>query len=261
MTTHPLSLPLSDDWLVAYLDNELTLAQRQQIDELLGHDPQLASRLAHLDSASLSFSAAFSVLLTQAPVAELTARLNALPITESSTSAKGVSRRALIAAAVSCLVIGAAGGHFYPLLLGQEADNDNWRELVAQYMSLYTRETFDNVADSTQLQQRQLQDVGNKLGLPLERDRLLLPGAELMNARLLNYENRWIAQISYLDARYGPLALCISVADDSGSHAPEIERRRGMNVVYWSEAGHNFMLIGHNPADDMQALARRVIEA
>jgi anti-sigma factor RsiW len=53
------------------------------------------------------------------------------------------------------------------------------------------------------------------------------------------------------------MALCI-VKSDKGPKAPDLESRKGMNVVYWSNAMHAFMLIGNAAADRMTAIAEGV---
>ena len=52
----------------------------------------------------------------------------------------------------------------------------------------------------------------------------------------------------------GPMALCI-VRSDAGPKAPDLESRKGLNVVYWLNGTHAFMLIGHAPAGRMTAIA------
>lgn len=264
MTQHHPAPPFPDEILVAYLDDELSADQRRQIEERLSQDPQLAARLAHLDRASLPFSAAYAGMLAQAPVARLKAGLETLAAGTSTSPApalrqQGVSRRHLLAAAVACLAVGGLAGRLSARLAGREAPDDSWRGLVAQYMSLYTNETFADMPESLALQHRQLRNIGARLGLPLEPSRIMLPGTELKFARMLRYERRPIAQIAYLDDSYGPLAFCITTADGAGNHGAQSEVRREMNVVYWTAQNHQFMLIGHNPAPEMKALAQRLI--
>ena len=84
-----------------------------------------------------------------------------------------------------------------------------------------------------------------------------LPGIDFKRAQLLQYDGKPLAQIAYLDPETGPMALCI-VASDAGRREPDLESRKGMNVVYWSNATHAFMLIGHAPADRMSGIADAV---
>ncbi|NDL63895.1 hypothetical protein [Acerihabitans arboris] len=261
MTQYRPAPPFSDEMLVAYLDDELSVEQRHLLGEQLSLDPQLAARLAYLDRASLPFGAAYAGMLEQAPVARLQAGLEALdpgnPLPASGY--KGVSRRHLIAAAVACLAVGGLAGRLSAGLGESETPDDNWRGLVAQYMSLYTNETFADMPDSAALQQRQLQNISAELGLTLEPARINLPGAELKFARMLRYDSLPIAQIAYLDERHGPLAFCITPAAGAGDRSAQSEVRREMNVVYWTAQHHHFMLIGHNPAAEMRALAQKLM--
>ncbi|WP_410012345.1 anti-sigma factor family protein [Sodalis sp. C49] len=264
MTQQHPAPPFSDETLVAYLDNEISAEQRRQIEEQVSRDPRLAARLAHLDSASLPFGAAYAGLLEQAPVARLKAGLATLyagssPLPASSARGNGVSRRQLIAAVIACLAVGGVAGRLSAGLGEGEAPEGNWRGLVAQYMSLYTNETFADMPESMALQHRQLRTIGAKLGLALEPSRLSLPGIELKFARMLRYDSQPIAQIAYLDPSHGPLAFCITTADRAVNRGAQSEVRLEMNVVYWSAQKHHFMLIGHNPAAEMRTLAQKLM--
>ena len=84
-----------------------------------------------------------------------------------------------------------------------------------------------------------------------------LEDKEEKRALLLQYDGKPLAQIAYLDPETGPMALCI-VKSDAGPKAPDLENRKGMNVVYWSNATHAFMLIGHAAADRMTAIGNGV---
>ncbi|CAI1038493.1 anti-sigma factor family protein [Serratia proteamaculans] len=240
----------ADELLVAYLDNQLDPQQRQLLEQRLGGEPALAERLSLLARSNLPFKQAFEPLLDEAPVQRLRAEG---PLTAPAMQ-HGVSRRGLIAAAVGFLALGIAGDRAYLQLSQPE---ENWRSLVAQYMALYTPETLAGYDDTATQIAHQLQQTGERLGIALSAPKLILSGAELKNARVLAYDDRRIAQLTWQDAQYGALALCI--IQQSGKPLPaESERRQGMNVVYWADGRHGFMLIGHNPAPDLAALAGRL---
>ncbi|CAI1013194.1 Predicted transmembrane transcriptional regulator (anti-sigma factor) [Serratia entomophila] len=241
---------VTDELLVAYLDNQLEPQQRQDLDRRLAEEPALAERLTLLARSSLPFKQAFAPLLDEAPIERLRAGWE-------QPRSTGVSRRGLIAAAVGFLALGAAADRAY-LLIGRP--EENWRSLVAQYMALYTPETLADIDTTPQNIGNQLQHTGDRLGIALPQERLLLGGATLKNARLLAYDDHRIAQLTWLDAQYGPLALCI-IQRPGPVEAAERERRQGMNVVYWSDGEHAFMLIGHNPPAEMDALAAQLRRA
>jgi hypothetical protein len=138
----------------------------------------------------------------------------------------------------------------------QSAETDGgWRASVAEYMALYTPQTLANLTADANSHRVQLSSVGQQLGLPLTPEAIALPGAEFRRAQILDYEGVLIGQLTYLDARHGPLALCITTAK-TGSERLASEERMGLNVVYWSNGTHAFMLIGKNPFEDLQIMAR-----
>lgn len=166
-----MRLPLgSDEMLVAYLDNELSEAQRNVLENRLLEDDVLAQRLALLERSNLPFKKAFEPLLQMAPIERLQQTLN-----PSTHQTPAVSRRHLIAAAVSFLALGVMGDRVIIYLTQPE---DNWRELVAQYMALYTPETLAETP-SNQAMDAQLLTASEQLGLVLSSSSLSLPGAVL----------------------------------------------------------------------------------
>lgn len=241
-----------DELLVAYLDDQLERSQRHDLEQRLTRELELAARLAFLASSNLPFKTAFQPLLDEAPVQRLRAGLQTL----LQPSPLQLTRRRLIAAAVGLLALGAAGDRIFQQLNQPE---ENWHDLVAQYMALYTPETLAGNPPSPQDLAAQLQHIGEQLSITLLPQQLILPGATLENARILAYDGKRIAQLTYLDEQYGPLALCIIQQPGEGS--AENERRMGMNLVYWSDSNHSFMLIGHNPPQQMNTLASQLRQA
>ncbi|MBK5512213.1 anti-sigma factor family protein [Pseudomonas sp. TH15] len=244
----------SDEQLVAYLDDELDREQRSQLDSDIADDPLLSLRVQWLSRSNLPYKAAYDELAQQAPLERLQARLDGIPAPEIP----GLSRRWFIGAAAATLV---AGGVLADrLFLGWQAQQDHsWRELVSDYMALYVPQTLDHLPADEANQRAQLRTVDARLGLSLSPATLKLPGAELKRAQMLEYDGVPIAQITYLDAKHGPMALCVT-RSNSGSQPLAHERRHAMNVVYWTEREHAWMLIGHNPASELEGLARHLIE-
>jgi hypothetical protein len=112
-------------------------------------------------------------------------------------------------------------------------------------MALYVPQTLDHLPTDEASQRAQLRTIDARLGLNLSPATLKLPNAEFKRAQMLEYDGVPIAQIVYLDAKHGPLALCVT-RSNSGSQPLAHERRREMNVVYWTEREHAWMLIGHD---------------
>ncbi|MBY3541581.1 anti-sigma factor [Rhizobium laguerreae] len=252
----------SDEDLTAFIDGELTAEEAARIGAMVNEDESVAERLEFLARANLPFEQAFAPLLSEAPREKLEAMLAAIPAQQSARSGPTpafASRRRFLGALAASLVAGIAidravigiGRSF-----SAKDENSEWRAVVADYVSLYTAETFAGPAPGREDQAAQLASL-EKLGLSLSPEAVSLPGIDLKRALLLQYDGKPLAQIAYLDPETGPMALCI-VKSDKGPKAPDLESRKGMNVVYWSNATHAFMLIGRIPADRMKELGEDV---
>ncbi|MBB3162064.1 anti-sigma factor RsiW [Rhizobium laguerreae] len=250
----------SDEDLTAFIDGELTAEEAARIEAMVKEDESVAERLELLARASQPFKQAFAPLLAEAPREKLQAMLAAIPMQESAKSSPApvfASRRRFLGALAASLIAGIAidravigiGARF-----SAKDENSEWRAVVADYISLYTAETYAGPAPGREDQAAQLAGLDEKLGLSLSPEAVSLPGIDFKRALLLQYDGKALAQIAYLDPETGPMALCI-VKSDKGPKAPDLENRKGMNVVYWSNATHAFMLIGRIPVDRVQELA------
>jgi anti-sigma factor RsiW len=253
----------SDELLVAFLDGELEGAERARIDALIKTDEAVAARYEFLSRSEMPFYDAFEPLLENAPTTDLETILDRLPAPIAAEPvAKGWRRRSFIAAAIALVLVGVAADRTYLGMqdVSDERDGSEWRGVVAEYLTLYTPETLANLASDERQQNEQLRNVGERLGLSLPVQAVSLPGIPFKRAQILQYDGKPLGQIAYLDPANGPLALCI-VQSSKGPSTPQSEQRYGMNVVYWSDQAHDYMLVGHNPVDQLNALADRVRSA
>jgi len=173
----------------------------------------------------------------------------------------GVSRRALIAASLSFLVLGSGLGYWLRPTSALADENAQIREREAQYMSLYSVETLLDMNAASPVLQRGLARAAQDIGLQLAESQLSLRGAELKMIRMLRYDATSIAQIAWLNADYGPMALCISPTEQKMKTAFQQEQRHSMNLVWWQDAGYQFVLIGRNPLPALQSNAQQLFDA
>jgi anti-sigma factor RsiW len=263
----------TDAELVAYLDGELTADRRAAIASSIAEDRELQARLALLASGGRPFRQAFEPLLAEAPRAKLADMLAGLPEYRASAVAEtgqpllrhpwrriAWPRLFALAAGVVLFFAGATVDRFLPQLLEAVGINlegeseEDWRQAVAEYISLYTPETVASTQDNTSLSERELTAVGTKLGIPLPLDRLSLPGLVLKRSQLLQYDEKPLGQVIYLDPQDGIVALCI-YAESHPDTPQSSEQRAGMNVVHWSSRDRAFMLVGRMAISQLQRLA------
>jgi anti-sigma factor RsiW len=171
-----------------------------------------------------------------------------------------VSRRGFLGALAASVVAGIAVDRAVIGLgtgLSGKDENSEWRAVVAEYISLYTPETLAGPVPPRDVQAAQLASLDGDLRLQLSPEQVALPDIDFKRAQILQYDGKPLAQIAYLDPETGPMALCI-VKSDAGRKAPDLESRKGLNVIYWSNETHAFMLIGRIPADRMKELGEDV---
>ncbi len=256
-----------DALLVAYLDGELDAAERERLEMRLAADPALSARLTFLSRSNFAYEAAFAPLLEAAPKGKLDAILARATAAQASamtvSSRPNWSRRGLLAASVALLAVGALGDRVVGGFIAAGAEGDaHWRTAVAEYLKLYTPQTLAVISADAAQRAEELAVVQSGLALPdLRPEAVALPGIALKQAQLLQYDGKALGQILYLDARYGPTALCIMQSSRPAA-AVDTEERRGLNVAYWSGSGHAFMLIGRQPTEQLatfaQSIARRL---
>lgn len=257
MNSHRFTPPYNDDAIVAWIDGEMCRADAQHFEEQMRSDEHLSGRTAELMKSNQDYSGAFASLLDDAPLEKMQARLAALPEPHSSTPV-GVSRRALIAASVSFLMVGSGLGYLLRPASAPDDENAHIRDLEAQYMSLYSVETLLDMDSAPPVLQRGLERAAQDIGMKLQMSQLILQGAELKMVRMLRYETTSIAQIAWINADYGPMALCISPVDEKTTASLQQEQRHSMNLVWWQDAGYQFVLIGRNPSSHLQSNAEQL---
>lgn len=257
--------PIGDEDLVAYLDGELSPARRSLVETRVGDDPAVKARLAHLGAGDRPFADAFDAVLQDAPSDRLR---DVLAKAARDRGSKGVATRwydrrlAAIAAAILLFVGGTLVGTYLPDVVqigGSDVErldtSDGWRAVVAEYLALYTRDTLADIPTDSALRDHELAFVGDKLSLELSADQVALPDLVLKRAQILALGGKPLAQIVYLSADGDPVAFCITEDRENSEQGPTFEIRQGKNIVYWSKAGYNFMLIGDLPRPQLTTLA------
>jgi anti-sigma factor RsiW len=252
-----------DSLLVALIDGRLGGDAIQAVEARLASDPHYRERLSQLQAGGRPFASAFESLLDAAPVVRLRAALDARNedgSVERLGRAPSLLRRNRfgIAAAVVLFCVGLMAGRYapsWPIPSSQVAASDergeDWRQAVAEYMSLYTSDTFSGRATS---QQDELAAIGAKIGLVLTPDRIALANLQFKNAQIFNYDGAPLGQLAYIDSGGDPVLFCI-IRNSQADATMTIEKREGYTVASWARDGRGYMLIGNLRSDQIAGLA------
>ena len=130
-----------------------------------------------------------------------------------------------------------------------------WRQVVADYHALYSKETLEDAGGNTQSQDQRLIAASKLLSIELKRDQLAVDKLDYKRAQILRFKKKPLAQMAYLYDGNVPVAFCI-LPSGKPAHGPKQEVRNGMQVVHWIKGGFGFMLIGKVPADGLNKIAK-----
>jgi anti-sigma factor RsiW len=259
-----MSADEDDALLVAFVDKELDDSARSALEARLAADANLRARLGRLQDGGRPFAPAFQALLDAAPVGRLKVSLAAAeadePADQPSRQPSTIrARRFGVAAAVILFCAGIVVGRVWPTgpalapqTAGLAGDHDeDWRQAVAEYMNLYTADTFSMAAESVG---GGLSMVGAKVGLNLTPERVALAKLQFRGARIFAFHGDPLGQLGYIDPTTGPVLFCI-IGDSEPDAGMKAEMRGGLAVASWARAGRGYMLIGRLPVDKMAELA------
>ena len=269
-----------NDFIVAYVDGELSAAEMCRVDELLADDPKGRLLRDSLRSQGELLKGLHSNIVEQPVPAHLVQAirggrdkrpetgLRAAPelVSEERSPAavvSGPSRRSggsmarlwLVAASVAFLVIGAAGGFVAGDRYGlTPAAAPDWLTQVAQYHGIYAKEKRHLVEVSAD----ETPHIEAWLGKRLER-KLVVPdlsglGAEFKGARLLGINGRPVAQLIYQTADGEPFALCV-MPSGKGDLAPVAAQRADLNMIEWRQDGYAYVVVGWEPESQLRGFA------
>ncbi|WP_417520079.1 anti-sigma factor family protein [Minwuia sp.] len=267
----------SDEQLVAYLDGELPLEARRDVNRVLSASDEARSRLEFLRAGDRPFAEALDGLLDQAPVDRLSALLpppaDAVRTPQAaSVPASGWMPMAAAAAVLVALIGGFVGGMlapFHPLAdkgapvpiaaAGQASPPTigeavrGWRQAVADYQMLFTTDSLTPYQGG---------DAGLELAnaaVGLSFDPLLTNDGELNFRRIqvLEFNGKTLVQIAYLSVDEKPVSFCV-IASGKPELDTAFEKRNGLGIVHWIDGGYGFMVIGDVPEARLADMAAQL---
>jgi anti-sigma factor RsiW len=264
----------SDERLVAYLDGELEIAQRREVEAWLDADPAARRRMAALAESAHLLRQAFDEAVHE-PVPD---RLIAAARGETAPHQAGAQilpfRRRLraqivaprhwrmglpVAASLLGLLVG--GGITYlgagklaldgvsgkQPVLEATAANNLWLDNAAGYFKLVVNAGDNPPVDipATGDPREALQKISQSLPQEVRLPDLKPWGLNFRGARLVVEEGRPAAALVYTtdNKAIGPLGLIIG-SSKQPDIPPTFDRRQDVNLLYWRHQGRAYALVG-----------------
>jgi anti-sigma factor RsiW len=265
---------LSDDRLIAYLDGEIEVAQRREVEAWLDADPAARDRMAALAQSANLLRLAFDEAIRE-PVPE---RLIAAARGETAPPQAGAQilpfRHRLgaqilaprpwriglpIAASLLGLLVGGGATYLGAGRLGMDslagknpvveatAANNLWLDNAAGYFKLVVNAGDNSPMDipATGDPREALQKISQNLPQKVQLPDLKPWGLNFRGARLVVEEGRPAAALVYNtdNKAIGPLGLIIG-SSKQPDIPPTFDRRQDVNLLYWRHQGRAYALVG-----------------
>jgi anti-sigma factor RsiW len=288
----------SDDiWLLAYVDGELPLHEREEVERELRTSPDVAERVALLQASRLPYRDAFAGQKLPPVPASLTAKIEEMaraakatansqtahpdasvndPVVERAPGSPASSTvRSRLRIAPAWLAVAFLGGAFacgLVLRLGPVAEPASnvgasiasvgtgvspWIMAAASYQQLYSRDTVANVTSDTDLSIKTVNEIRQDDGLALRIPDLSAAGLTFKRVQRLRFNNKPLVQIVYLPKEGAPIALCV-MKEVKPDAAVSDQKVASMTVVTWRQAELGYALIGQPQGVDLSALGKQI---
>jgi anti-sigma factor RsiW len=258
---------VDDTLLLAYVDGELSADRRAEVEAAATHSAEVAERLAALRASALPYAAAFDKQALPPVPPELSKRIAELASVSASTSIPWRHRRAprlrLAAAFVAGAIISAA---MLKLVSERTPDvtmiattDSSWVKAIADYQTLYTRETVANVTEDRAVTEKILGDLRQNDGMPVVIPDLRSVGLTFKRVQRLSFHNQAVVQIVYLPEHGDPVALCMT-QDARQDEVPQSREVSDLQTVAWRRGHLDYLLLARGLQLDLNEIGRRIAQ-
>jgi len=239
-----------DALLVAYADGELDETLMAQVEAYLAVTPAAQRTLAiYRETAALLRAAFPESRYAPGDVPE--------KIRQSATVPK---RRRLrlprytwaIAASLVMGMIGYAAGARWPGLI--ESDRDRMLDEVAEYHSIYSRETVHLVEVPATQEDHLKAWLGKRVNASLVIPNFNQDGLTFAGGRLVVLDSEPVAELMYTRPTGLPIAFCVLYHVGQPSTIT-VEQRGDLNLATWNDGSHSYFVVGDADRATIQGLA------
>ena len=255
-------MAITDEMLLKYVDGDLSDDERRELERLLEGDDLAGERVAlmrasgsYLEDASKQTSAETSEDPLAASILDGTFGQKPLPIVEP----KRYSVRQVPAWA-ACVLIMCIGLSFVGGMAFDSHRNASqlpeWAERVADYQTLYMRQTVENAKMSEEERTAFVAKASGIMGTDVSIPDLSGHDLEFRRAQLLSFRGNTVVQLVYLPKGVGePVALCF-MKQAKADKVAALNSHRNLNVVSWTKDNLGFLLVAEMGGKKLLSVAR-----
>jgi anti-sigma factor RsiW len=288
-------MKIDDILLLSYVDGELPVDRKQQVEEGIGSSAELAERVALLRASRLPYQQAFA----HQKLPEVPERLVALVGRMARGAANNVEfdddpgsthrhmpnfvkpppqmMRAGFRVAPAWLAVAFVAGAFCwgavfrlgassrPMLFGgatlasATAGASPWVLAAAGYQQLYAHETLAEIQPDMAQSARIVDEIRREDGLDVHVPDLTTSGLVFKRVQRLRFHGKPLVQIVYLPATGAPVALCVT-KEAKPDHPVAEQHIDDMSVITWRRGELGYALIGKKDGVALPDLGKMLAE-
>jgi anti-sigma factor RsiW len=250
--------PGNDDMhalLVAYADGELDEALVAEVEAHLAANPAAQRTLAIYRETAALLRAAFPESRYAAGDVPETIRKTATP---PKLRRPRLPRYTwAVAASLAMAMLGYATGARWPGLI--ESERDRMLDEVAEYHSIYSRETV-HLVEVPATQEAHLKAwLGKRVNATLVIPNFNQDGLTFAGGRLVVLEGEPVAELMYTRPTGLPIAFCVLYHVGQPSTIT-VERRGDLNLATWNDGSHSYFVVGDADQAMIHGLATQARE-
>jgi anti-sigma factor RsiW len=273
-------MKIDENTLRAYVDGELSPAERSSVELAVEHSEDLRAQLAAMRASCLPYRAAFDAQVVPAMPEALQrqlAALSAVSVASVASAAQVVQPVAApkyaqsgwfqnrLALAASFAVGALAAMVFGAMWTKPDASSTvtaDWVKAIASYQALYVRDTVDRAADSDERAFKVIRDFEAETQAKLIVPNLSAAGLEFKRIQRLGFResdtDKPLIQMAYLPAKGKPGALCVLQTKGNTDSAVKAQRMENLSIVTWKRGNLSYVLAVDLPLNEAAAIGDKL---
>lgn len=254
------SAPIRAEDLHAYVDGELDLDRRAEVETWLADHPVEAARVARWTTQKEKLHAQFDGVLAEPVPGSMTDAVTAALDPPSVGSRRSWWKQAVAAAVFLAIGFGAGWG-VRDVVPGMEGGRDFVQQAVGAHV-VFTKENRHAVEVRADKEERHLvRWLSKRLGHPVQPPPLADAGFRLVGGRLVADPGGPAAQFMYENDKKQRVTLYVRRGGDGGKTAFRYVSQDGVAAFFWIDKPLSYALTAKMEREDLLRLARIVYDA
>ena len=264
--------------LSAYIDGEVSEAERKELEQLVARDDEARLLLEMLKAGNAFGNKAFEEFLHDPVPLSLVRRIKQGPgvnpkaervVSAAPRQAKVRLWPRALAASIALLLVGSSTGYLIGRTSNDGAPSVNvaaarsWLDDIADYHRIYSRQTAEHLVEVPASGDARIENwLASSVGVNFAVPDLSGRGLTFEGARLLVAGGKPVAQLMYKNEDGDVFAICFLKSKPGTSDGKMTESiRDDIAMISWQKSGASYVVVGPSADANLQQLADTVSTA